>query len=222
MSKRKYDVEMIKIALNQLTSGLKSASELASELGLHKSTISEWLLAYEKYGIEYFYNKQFNSAYTKEFRMDVVKEFLQGNISKRALCLKYNISTHSVLISWIKWYHEGKEFKDYVPSKGIYRMKSKKLTKEEKVEVVEFCIHNGYNYKLTAENFALPYSQVYQWVQNYKAKGDDGLNDNRGKKKPVSELSEVDKLKRELAQTKRKLEYTQMENEMLKKKKNSS
>ena len=218
MSKRKYDIRTIKHVLEQLTAGLKSSSELAKELSLNKSTINDWLLAYEKYGVEYFNDKQVNSAYTKEFKINVIKEFFSGSISQRALCIKYNISAHSVLRTWIKMYNEGKEFEDYVPSKGIYLMKCRKTTKEEKIEIVEFCISNNFNYKLAAEKYVVPYSQVYQWVQKHKTSGNAGLGDNRGRKKLESELSEMEKLKRELEETKRRLEYAQLENEILKKK----
>ncbi len=37
----------------------------------------------------------------------------------------------------------------------------------------------------------------YQWVQKYLEEGEQGLVDNRGRKKEESELSEADKLKRE-------------------------
>jgi len=48
MSKRKYDVEVIKVAMAKHTAGLKSSSMLAQELGISKSTFTMWVLAYER------------------------------------------------------------------------------------------------------------------------------------------------------------------------------
>ena len=43
----------------------------------------------------------------------------------------------------------------------------------------------------------MPYSQVYQWVNKYLTKGEQGLVDGRGRKKVESELTEIEKLKQD-------------------------
>ncbi|MDR2266937.1 MAG: helix-turn-helix domain-containing protein [Christensenellaceae bacterium] len=98
-------------------------------------------------------------------------------------------------------------------------MKSRNLTSDEKLEVVKFCLGNKLDYKLTAEHFKLPYNQVYQWVKKYNIKGIDGLQDNRGHHKTEEEMTEVERLKRDLVKAMCKLECLQMENEILKKRK---
>jgi len=75
MGRRKLGAEVIKLAMEHLTGGLKSAGEVAKELCVNKATIFEWRSFYEKYGIEHFYEKGTNSTYTKEFKAMVVKEF---------------------------------------------------------------------------------------------------------------------------------------------------
>ena len=222
MAKRKLDITLIKWAMEQFSGGLKSAKELSEALCVDDRTIREWFHAYQKLGIEYFLEKTSRSFYTKDLKLNAVKEYLNGGISLREICLKYNISGHHVLRDWIRWYNEGKEFKDYHPKQGLCLMKSRKVLKAEKLEIVEFCIRNLYDYKLAAEKFSVPYTQVYQWVRKHKKDGAEGLEDRRGKRKPAQTLSEIDLLKRELAETKRKLEYAQIENEILKKKKKSN
>jgi len=218
MAKRKVDVTAIRLAIEQHTAGLESSSMLAQKLGVDKWTFNNWLRAYERYGIKYFHTKETNSGYTKELKLNAVKEYLSGIASRDEICLKYEISSHSVLQKWINLYNEGKEIKDYNPKQGFCQMKSRKVSKSEKLEIVEFCINSCYNYKLAAEKFSVPYSQVYQWVQKHKEKGCAGLDDRRGRRKHSPPLSEVEQLKKELEMTQRKLEYAQIENEILKKK----
>jgi transposase-like protein len=221
MRKRKHGVGAIKRALTDLTSGLKSASEVANDLGVTTSTIYKWQQCYDLYGLKCFRNKSTNSAYSKEFKLSVVKEYMQGGSSLRDLCLKHNISDGSVLSRWVLWYNNGKELVDYATFKGIYHMKRRKLTSDQKLEVVKFCLDSKFNYKLTAEHFKLSYNQVFQWVKKYKLNGIDGLQDNRGHHKTEAEMTEVERLKKDLVTTMCKLECSQLELEILKKKENS-
>ena len=95
--------------------------------------------------------------------------------------------------------------------------KGRKTTLEERLAIVEDHIKNGSNYAETARKFNVSYGQVYQWVQKYRDKGVDGLKDNRGRTKPESEMTEIEKLQAENRMLKAQLEYKELENMFLKK-----
>ena len=95
--------------------------------------------------------------------------------------------------------------------------KGRKTTLEERVAIVEACIKDGMNYDKTAELFEVSYQQVYQWVHKYQEKGVDGLVDRRGKAKPVSEMTEIEKLRAENKLLRAQLERKELENLFLKK-----
>ena len=95
--------------------------------------------------------------------------------------------------------------------------KGRKTTLEERVTIVEACIKDGMNYEKTAELFEVSYQQVYQWVHKYQEKGVDGLVDRRGKAKPVSEMTEIEKLRAENKLLRAQLERKELENLFLKK-----
>ena len=97
-----------------------------------------------------------------------------------------------------------KEIKEYKPLGGVYDMKARKTTLEEKIEIVNFCIENNYNYKLSANKYKVNYSQIYNWVKRYEEFGAQGLEDNRGRRKIVSKLTEEDMINIKI----RKLEKT--------------
>jgi transposase-like protein len=72
-------------------------------------------------------------------------------------------------------------------------IKGRKITYEERVEIVAFCISNNDNYQKAAEEFHVSYQQVYTWVRKYKELGPDALVDYRGKRKKPEEMNESEK-----------------------------
>ena len=95
--------------------------------------------------------------------------------------------------------------------------KGRKTTFEERIEIVSDCLKAGQNYEEAAEKYQVSYQQVYQWVHKYKEHGIDGLIDRRGRTKPVSEMSELEKIKAENKILRAQLERKELENIFLKK-----
>ena len=61
-----------------------------------------------------------------------------------------------------------------------------------------FCIEYNKDYGLTAETCNVSYQQIYSWVRKYEEGGVGNLKDNRGRSKPMEEMSEIEKLKTEM------------------------
>ena len=115
-------------------------------------------------------------------------------------------------------YNANMELKDYEPKREVYMAEAKrKTTKEERIEIVKYCIENNCDYKNTAAKYDVSYSQVYAWVRSYKANGEEGLEDRRGRRKPDEELDELERLRRENLRLKKQLKEQEMLNELLKK-----
>ena len=73
------------------------------------------------------------------------------------------------------------------------------------------------DYKGTAARYGCSYSQVFDWVRKYQDKGEEGLQDKRGQRKPENELNETERLQRQVKILESKLKEAEMENELLKK-----
>ena len=159
-----------------------------------------------------------NKKYSKELKLRAVQEYLNGESSQCAICRKYNISRHSILQDWIKWYNGDMEIKRKNTAKGeIYMTKGRKTTQEERTEIVAFCIEHGKDYGLTVETYKVSYQQIYAWVRKYEEKGVKGLSDRRGKAKPEDELTEEDRLHQENKILQAKIKDQEMEIALLKK-----
>lgn len=159
-----------------------------------------------------------NNKYSKEMKLQAVKDYLNGEGSYETLKEKYKLRSSTQLKNWVMWYNGHKEFKERSSAKGeIYMTKGRKTTQEERAEIVAFCIEHGKDYGLTVETFKVSYQQIYTWVKKYEEKGVNGLTDRRGKAKPENELTEKDRLRQENKILQAKIKDQEMEIALLKK-----
>jgi transposase-like protein len=223
MSRKEKVSKEIKIqACEDYIAGKGSFESIAKSIGLDRKTISGWYYRYKKHGAVVFEPTKRNKSYSKEFKMSVVREYLDGKYSSVGLSAKYNISD-SIIKNWINKYYNGIELKDYDPKGDVYTIKSRKTTCEERIEIVKWIINNDMNYKQAAEKYGIKYSSVYSWTRSYLEKGSDSLT--YGKRGPKSktqinedELTEVERLRLELEREKEKNKRLTFELEVHKKK----
>lgn len=184
----------------------------------HKCTIYDWLYIYRHSGRDGFIRPKGNNSYSKEFKMKVVEKALDGNESLPDIAAKYKISSCETLRQWILKYNANKELKDYVPEREVYMAEARrKTTLEERKEIVEYCLSHNRDYKGTASKYDVSYSQVYSWIKKYDINGEDALIDKRGYHKTDDEVDELERLRRENLRLKRKLQESEMANQLLKK-----
>ena len=221
MSRRiKYSVEEKIKAAERYLRGEASAAELAEEMGMTingRKQILEWAAKYRENGEEGFHRTRGNNSYSSELKQQAVEEYLQGKGSLREICRKYFIPSRETLRNWIKVYNSNRELRDYDPKPEVYVAMARKTTKEERQEIVQYCLEQGKDYKGTAAKYNVSYTQVYQWVRKYLESGETGLLDRRGKRKSDEELDELERLRRENLRLKKKLEESERLNLLLKK-----
>ena len=135
--KAKYTFEQKLKAAQDYLSGKKSAADIAFELGMGKygdNRIRQWASLYKANGQEALKPKERNSSYSKEFKEQVVQDYVQNGLSPYELATKYNISSKTVIDQWIKRYNNHIEQRDYCPHPEVYMAERKKTTKEERME----------------------------------------------------------------------------------------
>jgi transposase-like protein len=217
--KVKYSKELKLSVVQKYLNGEGSSPSLAKEIGTTNTIILRWVNKYKSFGENAFNVSYSNAAYTKEFKKQVVLDYLNGEGSYTDLMVKYNIPANSTIEKWVKDYNSYIELKDYIPGgKEIYMAKSRKVSKDERIEIAKYCIEHNLDYVGTAKFYETTYANVFNWVKKYRENGEEGLNDNRGRKKLVEEdNSEVAILKRQLKQMERERNRALLEVELLKK-----
>ena len=204
--------------IEEYLSGQGSYETIARANEINEWTLRQWVKKYLEYGAEAFVVRTGNAYYSKEFKRRCVEAVIRGEGNVDDIVARNNISSKSVLQSWIKLYNANVELKDYDPKREVYMAEAKrKTTPEERKEIVEYCISHGKDYKNTAALFDVSYSQVYTWVRKYATDGDAGLADRRGHHKTDKEVDELERLRRENLRLKRQLEERDMLVELLKK-----
>jgi len=218
MSKSKVNYGEKIEAVEKYRLGESSQERLASEYGVGRSTLREWLAIYESQGSAGLQPKPNNNCYSKELKLQAVHAYLNGEGSQEDICKKYQVLSRRQLRDWIAMYNGQKEHRaaNYA-GKDILMTKGRKTTLDERVEIVAFCIEHGRDYALTVQNFGVSYQQIYSWAKKYEAAGVDGLTDRRGKAKPESEMTEAEKLKAENKILTAKIKDLEMENALIKK-----
>ena len=214
--KSKYSKEIKVQACTDYLTGKKSTAQISIELNVNDKTVRRWVQFYELYGPQTFDHKKHNRSYSKEFKLQVVQEYLQGRESYQSLAIKYNID-NSVAASWVKKYNNHMELRDYDPASEVYMKDTLKTTLEERIEIVKYCLSHDKNYKATCKKYSCKYAQLYYWVKKYEQSGEDGLIDKRGKRKKEEELTDIEKAQRKIARLERENEELRMRNELLKK-----
>ena len=220
--KAKYSKELKLEIVKRYLKG-ESANQLANEYSLSKSgarTIRKWTNRYNSLGEKTFDSSSKNRTYTKELKLQVINDYLNGVYSLECLANKYNISSYTIVIKWIEKYNKGIEIEDYNPKGDVYTMKSRRTTLEERLEIVNYVLVNNNDYKVAADKYSVPYANVYSWVKKYKESGEDGLSDSRGRpssKKPKHELTDIEKKDIEIEKLNKELERSKMVIEVLKK-----
>lgn len=164
------------------------------------------------------------TKYNLEFKLKVVKEYLEGNIGYISLTKKYNIKSEAVIRRWVNAYktqgYEGLEVK----------RKNNKYTFEFKLNTVNLYLTGEMSYQSLANELKINNPpMIAKWVKEFREEGIEGLKEKkRGRpsnmpntdknkdlknkrNKTKKELSELEKLRKENY-------YLQMEVEILKKK----
>lgn len=216
--KSKYSKELKIQIVKKYLNGEKSTLQLADEIGTVDSVIGRWVKKYRKYGESAFDEKKNNSPYTKDFKLKVIQAYLNGEGSQDDIANKFGISSGTTIFKWVKDYNNHIEIKDYIPGKKeIYMSKSRNVTPEERIEIVRYCIEHNCDYKSTAQIYETTYANVFNWIKKYRENGEEGLTDKRGRHKKEDELTEVERLRRELKKKEHELEMARFEVDFLKK-----
>jgi transposase-like protein len=203
-------------AVKEYLDGEGSTYTISSKYGVSRSSFREWLLKYVSTGSNDF-NLKHNNSYTSEFKSKVVKSYLSGEGSYEELAIKYKIPSHGTVIKWVSLYNSHERLNDYKIGESPVMTKGRKTTYEERVEIVKHCIESNYNYAETSQKYQVSYQQVYSWISKFNEGGADALQDKRGKRKTIDEMSELEKLRAQNKLLEAENKRKQMEIDFLKK-----
>lgn len=203
-------------AVIKILDGKSSISSMAKKLQVSYTSVESWIRIYQSIGVNAFDNTK-NQTYSVELKLQAVTEYLSGKGSLDTICKKFKIKSKSQLRRWISKYNNHEKLKSYSGGTGKIMEKGRKTTFEERIDIVKDYIESGTSYEEIAEKYGISYQQIYQWVRKYQEHGIDGLQDRRGKRKALENMTEIDRLRAELKMEQAKVKHLELENRVLKK-----
>ena len=160
---KKYSMEQKLEVLRDKEENKLSNGELSLKYGINKTSIREWVNAYETGGTEALSmripGKQ-NNTYTPDFRLMVTQEKLSGNFTYSELAKKYGMNK-CVIQMWVRKYNEngedalrsderGRAPKSNYPQAKVTKKNKKELAKEVYDELLHLRAEVAYLKKLNA------------------------------------------------------------------------
>ena len=122
--KPKCTVEEKISAVEDYLNGIRSVSEIMVDLSIKSTrTIRNWILAYQNGGIEALCSVTANHSYSSEFKIEMVRKYINGEGSVTDLCARYGIPAHATLQKWISLYNANRELRDYDPKREVYNVR---------------------------------------------------------------------------------------------------
>lgn len=203
--------------LQEIKEGIIGLNEAARKFGVSKSSIQEWRRRYNAYGYEGLEARTHYQTYSAEFKLQAVKEVLEGGLSRIQVVYKYQIASQTQLANWIRKYN-GHSNSLTANSGGTKAMTKGRLTTwQERIDIVLYCLSHRLDYTKTASHFKVSYQQVYSWVKKYQTGGEEALRDGRGRTKTPEELTDADRYKLAMKKLEYENERLRAENALLKK-----
>ena len=162
------------------------------------------------------FNKEgsfFMSKYSKEFKLEVVKYYLQEHHSYSECCKKFNIPSMTPIKQWVDKYQ-------LYGVEGIFKNLKSSYDGNFKQNVVEYMHTNHLSATETANYFKLGnHSVVLKWERIYYEEGPQGLYiERRGRNKNMNSKPKKKKIDKEIEEDlMAENQRLRMENEYLKK-----
>jgi len=217
MPRSKFTAEEKYNILSKYKKGILSASQISEKYNIHRSRIYEWKRLFDIYGFKGLQESKTWIRYSKETKYNAVQDYINGVGSLKDICISYHIADTKSLRAWINKYNSHIELKSTGKRLEKNMTTARATSYLERIEITQYCIANDQNYKKTADKFNVSYQQVYTWVRRYKANGEKGLQDKRGKRKAIETLTPEEKLELKIKQLEAENNKLQAENYLLKK-----
>lgn len=213
MSKRvNFTSEEKYLSVKSIIEGRNSRSSESKRLGVSKSTVNSWLRKYELDGFSGLEESRTWKKYSAELKIKAVETILSGNESLESVVRLFNISSTSVLNRWVKKYTGNEELQSTSKGRTKHMLNTgRKTTFKERLEIVQYTLAHSKDYKKAIEKYHISYQQVYSWVRKFEEFGVTGLQDKRGRKKAVEELTEEERLKLRIKELEARNEQLEME-----------
>ena len=133
------------------------------------------------------------AKYSDEFKLKVVRAYLEGPLGYTSLANAFNVSTDSLIKQWVRAY---KEFGEA----GLRRISVKQVYSVNfKLDVLHFMKQTGASYQDTAIEFNMNNpALIASWNRHFLNEGIEGLQEKVKGRSPMSKKPKIKSVKPEI------------------------
>jgi len=215
--KHKFSYEEKVRILSEYLNGTYGFREICKRYSLNNGTLKNWKRLYETFGWSGLKTGSHGSHYSRETKEAAVRDYLAHSLTVPEILKKYKIRSGTQLKRWVLKYNGHEKLKASGTGGTAIMTEGRKTTFEERIEIVQYCIAHDRNYAETAEKYKISYQQARNYTVKYETGGVEALKDNRGKRKALEEMSELERLRAENKILRAEKERAEMEISFLKK-----
>ena len=198
--------------------GIYEAARLAGISGKTATPVRRWINIYQNEGPSGLLDQKNNRCYSAKTKLEAITAYLNGEGTGLEIAKRFGLRSDTQLLRWVDVYNTHGEIKCRGSGGGSYMRKAKKTTPEERLEIVRDCLVNDKNYGAIALKYNCSYQQVRNWVKRYEEMGSAGLEDRRGRRAGTQTArTHEEEMRDKIAELERRNRDLQMENDLLKK-----
>jgi Transposase and inactivated derivatives len=216
MSRSKLSVQEKVDLILEFKKSHSSLRAFAIKNNVDQKTFCRWIRFFDRDGIDGLKERTRKRKYSYEFKLQVIRDYLEGKGSFGTLAVKYNLRTAAQVSDWLFKYNNGKLLANSSSRKKESIMTSK-TTFEKRIEIVEYVVKDKHSYNEAAERFSVSYQQVRSWVLKANSNGYEALRDGRGHRKADEDLTDLDKANLKIRQLESQLKDQKVIEEFVKK-----
>lgn len=216
MSRSKLSVQEKIDLILEFRESHSSLRAFAIKNNVEQKTFRRWIQFFDRDGIDGLKERTRKKKYSYEFKLQVIRDYLEGKGSFGTLAVKYNLRTAAQVSDWLFKYNNGKLLANSSSRKKEFIMTSK-TTFEKRIEIVEYVVKDKHSYNEAAERFSVSYQQVRSWVLKANSNGYEALRDGRGHRKADEDLTDLDKANLKIRQLESQLKDQKVIEEFVKK-----
>lgn len=151
---RRHAINFKKLVVEKVIKGDLSCNEAGMKYSIASSMVKRWVCFYGKYGLKGL--RPIRNKYTLDFKLKVISQMQQKDLSLTATCVHFKIPSVSTLMNWISIYEkegvQGLALERRGKHKAMPKKPKKSLSKEEQLleEIADLKAENAYLKKLHA------------------------------------------------------------------------
>lgn len=165
--KEKVSASLKLEAIKAYLSGQQSIAELSLQLQVNECSVRSWVRKFETGGPHKICVPITNKVYSEALKMTAITDYLNRNMSYSQVCDKYEISSVSILHGWIKKYNNHGKISSQKTKGEVTMIKGRKITYEERLTIVAYCIENNDNYYMNYTNKKITQLVIYVFVLTF-------------------------------------------------------